>query len=326
MRKLRILLILALTACLLLTACGGGDTPAPVYTDPTEETQEAKDLGEVTILFTGNMQNVFEKDEIQGEIGYAALAAYRKSMEDDGHQVILVDGGNAMVNEDAGTVRKGRTLAELIGSVGYDLRVVGETELTYSVKDFRNLTEKMDGSVYLSGNLVDADGQLVFEPYVIMECGDVKVGFVGITTPHAADTLDDEAYGFCQGASKEEFFAAVQDAIDAVSDAGAEYVIAVGGLGTDPLDSPWTCAEIIANTTGLSAFLDCGGGVLEGKTVKDLDNYEIPVCAVGAEFHYVGQITLDLNDGSVEVELLTELEGENTTVAKAAADLAKELE
>ena len=40
----------------------------------------------------------------------------------------------------------------------------------------------------------------------------------------------------------------------------------------------------------------------------------------------MGEITLDLNDGRVEVELLTELDKESSAVAKAAADLAKELE
>lgn len=324
MRKLRNLLILALAACLLLAACGGGETP--VDTHPTEETGAARDLGEVTVLFTGNIQNIFEKNGTRGEIGYAALAAYRDALEDEDRQVILVDGGSAMANDGAGAVKNGKNLADLIGSVGYDVRVVGETELTYGVAELQKLTDRMEDSAYLSCNLVDSTGKAVFAPYAIVECGDVKVAFVGITTPHAAETLNDEAYGFCQGASKDEFFASVQDAIDAASDAGAEYVIAVGGLGTDPLDSPWTCAEIIANTTGLSAFLDCGGGVLEGETVTDLDNYEIPVCAVGAEFNYVGVITLDLNDGTAQVELLTELDKENSTVAKAAADLAKELE
>ena len=326
MRKLRNLCVLALVVCLLLAACGGGDTPAPVYTQPSEETRAPKDQGEVTILFTGNVQNVFEKDEIMGQLGYAALAAYRKDLEDDGHRVILVDGGNAMDGEGAGAVLDGKTLAELIGSVGYDVRVVGERELIGKDEArFKTATEKMEDCNYLSCNLVDGAGQPVFAPYVILDCGDMKVGFVGITTPHAAETLEDENYGFCQGSNKDDFFAAVQDAIDAASNAGADYVIAVGDLGTDPMDSPWTCAEVIANSTGLTAVLDAGGSVLKGKTVTDLDNYEIPVCGTDADFNYVGNITLDLNDGSVKVELVTELEDENSAIAQDAADLADKL-
>ena len=315
MRKLRNLLILALALCLLLTACGG-DTPAPVQTDPTEETLAPKDQGQVTILFTGNARNVFEKDELPGEIGYAALAAYREELEENGHRVILVDGGSAMAAEGAGSIRDGKTLAELIGSVGYDIRVVGESERTYGVEAFLDLTDKIKDCTYLSCNLMDADGQPVFASYAVVECGDMQVGFVGITAPRGAG----------EGAGKDEFYAAIQDAIDAASHGGADYVIAVGNLGTDPADSPWTCAEVIANTTGLTAFLDAGGSVLKGQTVTDLDNYEIPVCGVGSEFHYVGQITLDLNDGTVKVALVTELEDENSSVAKAAADLAEDLE
>lgn len=326
MRKLRNLCILALAACLLLAGCGGDD-PDPVYTVPTEETEAAQDLGALTILFTGDLQNVFARNGTRGEIGYAALAAYRDALEDEGKTVLLIDGGCALSNENAGAERNGKTLAELIGSVGYDIRVPGEGELSYGVEAFQTLASEMEDSTYSSCNLVDATGAPAFEPFVIVECGDVKVGFVGITSPYAADTLADEGYGFCQGSSRDDFFAAVQDAIDAASDAGADYIIAVGNLGSDPTDTPWTSAEVIANTTGLSAFLDCrSGAVLEGETVKDLDNYEIPVCAPGSEFAYVGRITLDLNDGSVEVELVTELEDENSAVAKSAADLAKELE
>lgn len=325
MRKLRNLCIFALVACLLLAGCGG-EEPAPVYTESTEESRQVQDLGELTILFTGNVQNVFQKNETRGELGYAALAAYRDALEDADRKVVLIDGGSALSNEGPGAVRDGRTLAELIGSVGYDIRVPGEAELTCGVDALLDLTEEMEDCTYISCNLVDAAGETVFKPYVLVECGEIKVGFVGITSPHGAETLGDEDYGFCEGSSKDDFYAAVQDAIDAASDAGAEYVIAVGGLGTDPLDSPWTAAEVIANTTGLSAFLDCGGGVLEGETAADLDNYEIPICAPGSEFNYVGEITLDLNDGTVEVELLTALEDEDSRIAKSAQELADKLE
>lgn len=326
MRRVRNLLIFALAACLLLGGCGG-EEPSPVYTQPTEESREFQDLGALTILFTGDIQNVFAGNKNRGEIGYAALAAYREALEDEGHTVVLIDGGNAFFKNGPGAVKNGKTLAQLIGAVGYDIRVPGEAEFSYGMKECQALMEEMKDSSYISCNLVNATGATVFDPYVIVDCGGIKVGFVGITTPHAADTLGDEGYSFSQGFSKDDFYSAVQDAIDAASDAGAEYIIAVGNLGTDPMDTHWTSAEVIANTTGLSAFLDSrSGGVLEGETVKDLDNYEIPVCAPGSEFAYVGRITLDLNDGTVAVELLTKLEDEDSRIAKSAADLMKDLD
>lgn len=326
MRRLRKLCIFALVVCLLLAACGG-EEPTPVYTDPTEETRDSQALGELTILFTGDLQNVFAQDTVRGEIGYAALAEYRDQLEEEGKTVILIDGGGALSNGDAGAVKKGKTLAQLIGAVGYDIRVVGIEELTFGVENFLSLTDEMEDCTYISCNLLDSTGESVFEPYVIVECGAVKVGFVGITTPHAAEILTEEGYDFCQGTTKQDFFDAIQDAIDAASDAGADYVIAVGSLGIDPMDTPWTSAEVIANTTGLSAFLDSGSGsVVEGNTVKDLDNYEIPVCAAGSEFACVGRITLNLNDGTATVELLTELEKEDKNIAQQAAELMDTLE
>ena len=107
----------------------------------------------------------------------------------------------------------------------------------------------------------------------------------------------------------------VQQAVDAAADAGAEYVIVVGNLGTDPDDSPCTTAEAIAGITGFSAWLDCGSGaVLDGDTVTDKDDFEIPICAPGADFGYVGQIRLDLNTGAVQVKLVTEIENEDRTI------------
>ena len=323
MRKLRNLLVLGLIACLLLAGCGGED-PAPVYTYPTEETKPNTDQGSLTILFTGGVENIFASHDTQGAIGYAALAAYRDRLEADDRQVVLVDGGNAMSDGGAGGVKAGKTLAELIGSVGYDVRVPGRWELSYGISDFCKLTEKMTDCVYTSCNLLDETGMPAFESYVMVKCGDVKVGFVGITGPYGAEGVEEGSFG---SGDKDDYYASIQDAIDEARYSGADYVIAVGNLGTDPRNTPWTSAEVIANTTGLSAFLDCGSGaVLEGSMVKDLDQYEVPLCAPGSGFAYVGEITLDLNDGSVEVELLTKLGKEDKTIAQTAANLEKELE
>ena len=316
MKRIRNLLIFVLAACLLLAACGE-ETPAPVYTDPPEDTDAMGDLGQLVILFTGDLENIFARDDIQGRLGYAALKAYREQLEDEGETVVLVDGGNAIMNQRAGMIQEGKKLADLIADVGYDIRVPGAGELTYGLDGFKTLAKRMEDCTYISCDLTDDSGEAVYAAYEIVKCGEVSVGFVGITAPATAEITD----------SAKNFYAAVQDAIDSANDAGAEYVIAVGNLGTDPENSPWTSAEVIANTTGLSAFLDCGyGAVLEGSTVRDLDNYEVPLCAPGSEFSYVGQVTLDLNNGKAEITLLTELEKENRSIASQATELQEKLE
>lgn len=321
MRKLRNVCVAVLAACLLLSACGT-EEPAPVYDTPTEESRTVRDFGKLTILFTADLNNVFAQDTVQGSIGYAALAEYRDQLEDAGHTVVLIDGGDAFSNEGAGLIKDGKTLADLIGAVEYDIRVPGEGEFSFGKDRFLSLSDHMADCTYISCNWMDSTGAAVLDSYVIVECGSIKIGFVGITTPYAADALASDGFDFCQGSRRQDFYDAIQDAIDEASDAGADYVIAVGHLGTDPMDTPWTSAEVIANTTGLTAFLDShSGAVLEGNTVKDLDNYEIPVCAVGSDFWYVGQITLDLNDGTVEVELLTDLKDQDKTVLQQTEKL-----
>lgn len=308
------MLLLAVVLLLGLIGCGTEDT-APQTTaqpDPTDKT--AVDLGELVVLYTSDLNGIYAREEARGRIGYSALAAYAAELEDAGHTVVLIDGGDAF---EGGSV----DLMEIADTAGYDIRVPGELELAQGVGTLLNTAEDA-GAVYICCNLIDqTTGDPVFEPYTMVMVGDVQVAFVGITTP-AAEV--DGNYDLCGGADPQAFYDRVQQAVDGAADAGADYVIAVGHLGTDMADSPWTSVEIIANTTGLAAFLDGhSGAVLEGYAVTDKDDFEIPVCAVGSEFCYVGRVNLYLNDGTVNMVLLNALDGENSKVQKLVDELTE---
>lgn len=310
MRKSWSILLLIAVLCLSLVACtDDGDSGVQETTLPGE-TEAPVIEGELVILFTGDVNGVFQSYDGPGHIGYAALAEYRDQLEDEGYTVVLIDGGDAYSAGD----EYAQNLQEIIDAVGYDIRVPGEQELAGGVDKFLELTEE-SRAVYLGCNLIDGEtGGIALDAYTIVDCGEFSVGFVGITTPKA----DTDA---------QVFYDTVQQAIDDAADAGAAYVVAVGHLGTDPTDSPWTSAEVIANTTGLCAFLDChSGSLLEGNIVTDMDDFEIPVCAVGSEFCYVGRIDLDLGTGTAEVELLDILDGEDSRVKVLADDLSAAME
>ncbi len=48
----------------------------------------------------------------------------------------------------------------------------------------------------------------------------------------------------------------VQDAADSARAAGADKVIAVGHLGIEGTTEGWKSVDVIANTTGIDAFID----------------------------------------------------------------------
>lgn len=322
----RTFLIMILILCVLVSGCGEDEQIPPAQTVPDETTEPVVERGELVILFTGGLNNVYAADASQGLIGYAALVEYRTMLEENGQQVILIDGGGSVAYQEAGTFENSDSLWDIVVAAVYDVRVPGVLELSGGVEELQKRAEQLSDCTYISCNLLDsASGSTIFDPYVIVEAGELKIGFVGITFPDAASYVLPD-HGLCQENGGQALYDAVQQAIDDATDAGAEYVIAVGNLGTDPGDSPWTAPEVIANTTGLAAFLDSGGSVIEGNVVVDKDDFSIPVCAVGTEFHYVGQVTLNLNDGSASVTLIDALGEEDETLKSMADDLTADMD
>ena len=66
-------------------------------------------------------------------------------------------------------------------ATGYDIAIPGNHEFDYGMENFLELTGKAEFP-YISCNF-NKEGELVFPPYVIREFDDVKIGFVGVTTP-----------------------------------------------------------------------------------------------------------------------------------------------
>ena len=141
----------------------------------------------------------------------------------------------------------------------------------------------------------------------------MKVAFVVITTPESftkstpAYFQDEEGnyiYGIAGGTDGAALYAAVQKAIDAAAQE-ADYVIALGHLGVDPSSKPWTSEEVIANTTGLDAFIDGHShSTVEMREVTDKAGKSVVLTQTGSYLGAVGQMTI-ASDGTITTKLLT---------------------
>jgi 2',3'-cyclic-nucleotide 2'-phosphodiesterase (5'-nucleotidase family) len=320
-RLKQVLTFLLAGTFLLAASCTGQGDPGsvsentegtePVATEDTEQnvsensTPASDGSGDIVILYTGDIHC-----GVDNGFGFAGLYQLRESLELNGDRTLLVDNGDAIQGEPIGTVTNGSFIIDLMNDAGYDVAIPGNREFGYGMDRFLELTEMADFP-YISCNF-NKEGELVFDPYTIKEVNGVKIGFVGVTTPHTLTTstpkyFQDEngefIYGFMQDETGEQVCAAVQSAVDAARAEGADYVVVLGHMGKDTTDRPYTYKEIIENTEGIDVFLDGHSHDKVQVEVKDRAGNTVIRSACGQRLEAVGYVRISAEDGSLSTGL-----------------------
>ena len=296
-------LILSAALCLSLTV-----TVSAAEADAGQE-------GPVTILYTNDIHTYIDNNVGEGNengLTYSKVAGYKNSL--DG--ALLVDAGDAIQGTAYGSMDEGATITKLMNAAGYDAATLGNHEFDY---DMEGCLAAIDAAEfpYISCNFYHekngVPGENVLDSYVVLEVGGVKVALVGITTPESftkstpayfQDDAGNYIYGIAGGEDGSDLYDAVQTAIDAAS-AEADYVIALGHLGVDLSSRPWTSEEVIANTTGLDAFIDGHSHTtVEMREVTDEAGETVVLTQTGSYLSALGQMTISA-DGTITTELLT---------------------
>lgn len=296
-------LVLAAAMCLSLTV-----TVSAAETDAGQE-------GPVTILYTNDIHTYIDNNVGEGSeagLTYSKVAGYKNSL--DG--ALLVDAGDAIQGTAYGSMDQGATITKLMNAAGYDAATLGNHEFDYDMEGCLAAIDAADFP-YVSCNFYHekngVPGENVLDSYVVLETGGVKVAFVGITTPESftkstpayfQDDAGNYIYGIAGGEDGSDLYDAVQTAIDAAS-AEADYVIALGHLGVDLSSRPWTSEEVIANTTGLDAFIDGHSHTtVEMREVTDEAGETVVLTQTGSYLSALGQMTISA-DGTITTQLLT---------------------
>lgn len=310
MRKF-ISVLLALALCLSLAACGAAEqTQTTVAT--AAATESAAPAEDVVILYTNDVHTY-----IDGVLSYDVIAGLKSELQAQYGNVLLVDAGDHIQGTAFGSMDKGATIVKLMGAAGYDLATLGNHEFDYGMDRIMDILS--NGEVpYVSCNFYHEEngekGVNVLEAYRIFELGGQKIAFVGITTPESftkstpAYFQDDQGnyiYGISGGEDGADLYADVQAGIDATKAAGADIVIALGHLGDDPASQPWTSEEVIANVSGLDAFIDGHShSTVEGKEVADKDGNSVLLTQTGEYFDAIGMMRIDGETGEITTDLI----------------------
>ena len=250
---------------------------------------------------------LFENDVHCSVDGYAKLAAMKKELADSYDHVGVVSSGDFVQGGTLGAVSQGEYIVDIINKVGYDAIALGNHEFDYKLDRLNELRAKLKTKVLSCNFTAIGSEKSYFDAYNIVSYGDVKIAYIGITTPETitssapAQFMNENGeliYTFNEAKLSE----IVQKNIDAAKAAGANYVIALAHIGYSETGEFSDITDIIAATDGFDAVLDGHSHtVIEKKVVKDKSGDDVVLSSTGTKFEYIGKLTII--DGKIDTTL-----------------------
>ncbi|PNV67216.1 5'-nucleotidase C-terminal domain-containing protein [Enteroscipio rubneri] len=284
----------------------------------TTETPAGPDTP-IAILHTNDVHcgvdQTFDEDGTATSIGYAGVSQALKDAEAayGADNVTLVDAGDAVQGKPLGTLSQGADLVDIMNQVGYDLAIPGNHEFDYGMDQLRRLVDRSNAT-YLSCNFDNLEtGATEFSPYTIETYGNVRVAYVGISTPesltksnpaHFKDASGTDVYGFCEDETGQMLYDRVQQTVDEAHANGADYVVALGHLGQSGVAARWRSDTVIANTTGIDVFIDGHSHEQYEQRVANKAGRDVLLAQTGTQLQTYGEVIIHPTTGKIETRLV----------------------
>ena len=244
---------------------------------------------------------------LQDNIGYDGLALYKKEVEAQYDNVLLVDAGDAIQGAAIGAISKGSEIIKIMNRLGYDLAIPGNHEFDFGFDVLDDCAETL-ACGYTCANFCTIDGEPVFEPWRILEAGDLKIGFVGAVTPDTytrsaikdiVNEVGEPMYDFLADETGDRLAEALQKSIDE-----ADYVILVAHLGSSASNTAiYSSNAIVGKLTGLDVVIDGHSHETYETSIPDKDGKPVPIAQTGTKLADIGQLTI-YKDGRLEGTLV----------------------
>ena len=276
------------------------------------ELKEEKELSDDIIILHTNDVHCGVLDSI----GYDGLMLYKKDLQKQYKHVLTVDVGDHIQGGPLGLLSKGLDIIKIMNKIGYDVSIIGNHEFDYGIDQLKKCNESLNCG-YISGNfLYRKNRTLIYPPYKLIQLDDIKIAFIGITTPQTLSktilhTIIDEegemVYDFLTKNDGQELYEIIQKYINEVKDKGAKYVIILSHLGIegDALEK-YTSSGLLSHLIGVDAILDGHTHRIYNKTSKDKNGNDILLSQTGTKLTNLGVLKIKKN-GEIISEMLSQI-------------------
>ena len=304
-KVLSLVLVLAMMFSLCITA--GAEEPA-------------EDLsGSIIILHTNDVHGAID--------GYAKAAALKKTYEDMGAYVLLMDAGDFIQGDPTVSTSEGATAVELMNLAGYDVAAPGNHEFDYGYTNLKALAGEADFPIVAANVLYG--GKAAFNDNVTFTAPDgTKIGVFGLDTPETATKAHPAKIKGVTFLADDELFACAQEQVNELEAEGCDIIVCLGHLGIDDESTGNRSMDLLEEVDGIDLFID-------GHSHSDLDDIAGAVgesCMVndtiltstGTKFENIGLVVI--SDGVMEATAIPTADitvKPDGTVADRAAAIQK---
>ena len=215
--------------------------------------------------------------------------------------ILVLDAGDVLHGTNLANVFEGESVGQLLAMLGYDAVAPGNHDFNYGADrliELADMSSQIGGPVVLAANILDGDGNLVFQPYQVYDFNGFDVVVIGLSTP---DTKTKSHPKNTEGLTfwDDSYTLYAQQAIDLANEIG-DYVIVLGHIGMDAdgssgITSDWICS----NLDGIDLFVD-------GHSHTVLENGQEVNCSLivstGQYMNNIGLVQVSVVDGVAQGE------------------------
>ena len=254
---------------------------------------------------------------IMNSIGYDGLMLYKKELQEKYKYVLTIDVGDHVQGDIIGLLSKGLDIIEIMNKIGYDISTLGNHEFDYGLDPLYECSKKLSNGGYISANFCYRESKApIFPPYKILNVGDKKIAFIGLTTPitltgsslyNIVDENGNRVYDFLSENNGQLLYDTVQNYINKLKENKTDYIIILDHIG-DEADTvnQYTSSLLLSNIYGVDAMLDAHTHKIYNKTGLDKKGNSVILAQTGTKLSNIGVLKIKTN-GEISSEIISEV-------------------
>lgn len=214
----------------------------------------AADLSKLIIMHTNDTHGFDQRAE--GINGMATIKSLKDDFEAKGYNVLLVDAGDAIQDNNLVNLSKGASAIKFFNAVGYDAQTLGNHEFDYGQEVLEARLKEAKYDIVSANVIVEATGKNYIKPRTIIQKGDVKIGVFGLSTPETLVSTNPKNVRGLKFLDHEELYRCAQKQVDELKAAGCDVIVTLAHIGSTKKAGYATAEDIIANVKGIDVFVD----------------------------------------------------------------------